>query len=236
MTALTDLHCHILPGVDDGSASVEESLELLRMQKQQGITHAIATPHFYPDRDAPEAFLARRDRAEDALRREMAKHSDLPKLSVGAEVRFFRGIGSSEYLPRLTISGKRCILIEMPPAPWPGEWLRELVQIREDWDLIPIIAHIDRYISPLHRHGIPKTLEKLPVLVQANAEFFLRNATASMAMRMLKAGQIHLLGSDCHNTAGRKPDLGRAVQRIEKKLGSDVLATVQANYERIPDR
>ena len=79
------------------------------------------------------------------------------------------------------------------------------------------------YVGPWQDHGIPARLEKLPVMVQANAEFFLRRFTAPMAMRMLKRGQIHVLGSDCHNLTSRRQNLGEALQRIQKKLGQDAI-------------
>ncbi len=229
---LTDCHSHVLPGIDDGSASVEESMELLRMEAAQGIRHVIATPHFYANHDTPESFLTRRDQAEKRLREAMAQQEDMPLLSVGAEVAFFRGMSESDLLPQLTFRGKRCILIEMPPAPWSEECLRELAAIREKQDLIPIVAHIDRYISPLRTYALPRRLEELPVLVQANAVFFLRASTAAMALKMLKADQIHLLGSDCHNLTHRKPQLGTAAERIREKLGEEALARIR-QYERV---
>ena len=68
MTHLTDFHSHILPGVDDGSTSVEESIAMLRMLSRQGVSHVVATPHFYPNYDDPEQFLRRRkDVYEDLL-------------------------------------------------------------------------------------------------------------------------------------------------------------------------
>lgn len=225
-----DFHSHILPGIDDGSASVEESVAMLRMEAEQGISHVVATPHFYARYDDPEHFLKKRDRAEQLLRQEMEKRSDLPRISMGAEVYFFRGISESDFLPRLTIGTESCILIEMPSVPWSDEMYRELAAIWERRGILPIIAHIDRYIGPFRTHKIPQRLTELPVFVQANADFFLERSTAAMAMRMLKADQIQLLGSDCHNMDSRKPNLGAAVARIERKLGSDALATV-CSYE-----
>ncbi len=232
MTGLTDFHSHILPGMDDGSQSLDVSIAMLRMEAEQGIGHVIATPHFYPRYDAPEAFLRRRNQAEALLRAEMETHTGLPRLSVGAEVAFFRGMSESELLPQLTFSGKRCILIEMPPSPWPEACYRELEAIRSKRDLVPIVAHIDRYISPLRTFDIPRRLGALPVLVQANAGFFLRRTTAPLAMKLLKADQIQLLGSDCHDLSGRKPELGPAAERIRKKLGQEALERI-ARYERM---
>lgn len=225
---MIDFHTHILPGIDDGSASLEESLALLRMEAEQGITHVALTPHFYPRYDDPETFLENRSRAEAALRRELERHPELPGITVGAEVHFFRGISDSEYLNRLTFSEKQCILIEMPPAPWQDSMYRELEQIYTRRGITPVIAHLDRYIAPLRTYGIPRTLEELPVLVQANASFFLNRATSGMAVKMLREGRIHLLGSDCHNLSSRKPNLGPALDRIRGKLGAAALRSIDA--------
>ncbi len=230
MSGIVDFHSHILPGIDDGSRSLEESLAMLRMAGEQGIRHMIATPHFYPQHDTPARFLEKRDAAAARLREEMARHGDLPQVSLGAEVYFFYGISESEALSQLTICGKRCILIEMPFISWTDEMYRELESIYTQRGITPIIAHIDRYIRPWNTHGILRRLAQLPVLVQANAEFFLEKGVASMAMRMLRADQIHLLGSDCHNLSTRKPGLGIAIEQIRHKLGDEPIKRIQ-QYE-----
>ena len=227
MNSVIDFHSHILPGVDDGSSGVAESIAMLQSEARQGIRHVVATPHFYPQHDTPEAFLRRREAAEALLRKEMQKYSDLPTLSVGAEVYYFPGMSHTEALQGLTIFHKRCILIEMGTSPWTDEMYRELDLLHRKQGLIPVIAHLDRYIGRFRDFGIPERLEKLPVLVQVNAEFFLNRATASMALRMLKKGRIHLLGSDCHNLSSRKPNLGDAIEVIRKRLGNGLLEVIQ---------
>lgn len=227
---MIDLHSHILPGIDDGSGSVEQSVEMLRMEARQGITRVVATPHFYPRYDSPEVFLSRREQADRLLRAARDAVPGLPQVSLGAEVYFFRGISDSDVLTELTIDGKDSILIEMPPSPWQDSAFRELEAIWRKRRVTPIIAHIDRYISPFHTHGIPERLETMPVLVQANAEFFLNPGTSRMALRMLKADRIHLLGSDCHDTVSRKPNLGEAFRLIARKLGPDALGRIH-EYE-----
>lgn len=217
---VTDFHSHILPGIDDGSRSVEESIAMLQLEAQQGVTHVVATPHFYAHHDSPERFLARRDRAERKLREAMENHPGLPRLSIGAEIYFFSGISDSDILKQLTIDKKGCILLEMPVSPWSESMLREVAAIPAKQGLTPIIAHVDRYIHPFRTHGIPERLENLPVYVQANASFFLHSATRGMALRMLKQNRIHLLGSDCHNLSTRPPNLGKAVQLVEQRLGT----------------
>lgn len=233
MCKIVDFHSHILPGIDDGSPSVEASIEMLRMEARQGIRHVVATPHFYANHDSPARFLARRNEAEARLREAMEAVPDLPTISIGAEVHFFSGISESDILSELTIDKKSSMLLEMPHTPWTEKMYREMEEIYIRQGITPIIAHVDRYIRPLKTYGIPKRLEALPVLVQANANFFLRTSTRGMALKMLKANRIHLLGSDCHNLTTRQPNLGPAVQRIEQSLGSNWIEQISACQDMI---
>ena len=226
MQGIIDFHSHILPGMDDGSRSPEESVAMLRMEAEQGIGHVIATPHFYPQQDVPERFLERRARAEAALRKEMEGHTGLPELRMGAEVFYFHGISQSDAMREFAIEGTDCILIEMPASPWENTMYRELEQLYNKQGLLPVIAHIDRYIGVFRDHGIPQRLAKLPVLVQANSGFFLKKTTAPMALRLLKKNRIHLLGSDCHDLSSRSPNLEGAVERIRKSLGDRGVAAI----------
>ena len=230
---VTDFHSHVLPGMDDGSASPEESLAMLRLAAEHGISHVIATPHFYPRHDNPDRFLERRDLAMMRLREAMEDKDELPRITLGAEVYFFRGMSESDQLSQLTIEGTNCILIEMPMSPWTEDVYQELEEIWTRRGVLPIVAHIDRYIRPLCTYGIPERLSQLPVLVQANAEFFINKRTAGMALRMLRANKIHLLGSDCHNMNTRKPNLDAALQRIRSKLGEAALQRIERLEQEI---
>ena len=223
MDRRVDFHSHILPGVDDGSRSVEESLEMLRAEARQGIGTVVATPHFYAHHDTPERFLRRRAAAWEMLQTAMAQEAGLPEVILGAEVYYFSGISDSDQLHRLTTGQKRYIMLEMSTVPWTQNMYQEMENIYTKHGITPIIAHIDRYISPLRHRQILDRLEDLPVLVQANSDFFLRPMTAPLALRMLKEKRIHLLGSDCHNCSTRKPELGRAIEKIEKHLGASAL-------------
>ena len=228
MKACADFHSHILPCVDDGSHSVEESLQMLRMEAEQGVTHVVLTPHFYAKHDSPERFLQRRAAAWETLQAAMAGEEGLPQINLGAEVYYFPGISESEAVLRLTVGDSRFLMLEMPAMPWTESMYREIAAIHQRYGLTPIIAHIDRYIGPFRTHGVLKRLEQLPVLIQANGSFFLQSGTARMAMRMLRKKQVHLLGSDCHNLQERRPNLGETVAKIEKQLGSEALAWIRS--------
>lgn len=228
-----DFHTHILPGIDDGSRSIAESVKMLQMEREQGITHVVATPHFYAARDHLDEFLSRRQKSEELLRREMEKYPDCPEIIVGSEVHFFRGISTCDDIFRLTIDNKSSILLEMPVLPWSPSVLNEVGLIYERQGITPIIAHIDRYIRPFQARHVLKMLADMPVLIQANAGFFQRAETQRLAMRMLRNQKIHLLGSDCHGASYRVPNLGQTHQLISKRLGENYNQYVDQNGARL---
>ena len=225
-----DFHTHILPRIDDGSRSRAQSLEMLRLNKQMGIRDVVLTPHFYPDQDHPDRFLSRRSDSLAALK-EAAAGEALPRLIPGAEVHYFPNISSCDALPRLAIGTSRYVLVEMPMCTWTDQMYRELEMIRANQGLTPIIAHLDRYLTPFNARHVLHRVAELPVLVQVNGSFFLDRRTARLAMRMLKRKQIHLLGSDCHNMDSRRPNLGMVRDLIQAKLGREALDSI-TYYER----
>ncbi len=216
---MIDLHSHILPEMDDGSASVEETLGLLEMSKNQGVQIIAATPHFYADRENPERFLQRR--RECFAKLEAAPHQ--MQILLGAEVAFFGGMEHCQQLRQMTIGDSRLLLVEMPFSAWTNRMIETLCSMQAMLGVIPVLAHVERYLD---RSQFPKyrdLLQKEGVLFQCNAQFFLGGLSSMRAMRMLKKGQIHFFGSDSHDLQNRPPKLGEAAQRIESKLGSAFL-------------
>lgn len=222
---IADFHSHILPKIDDGSASLEESISLLKIEASQGIRQIVATPHFYPQHDNPEKFFSRREQAELVLREKMAEFDGLPEVYIGAEVHYFRGISESDILKQLTINGKSCILLEMPMDKWTDGMFHELQEIYERQGLTPIIAHVERYLPALFPQKFMDRLSALPVLVQSNASFFTRKQR--LALKLMRQGQIHLLGSDCHNLTTRIPNLDSAISCIQNHLGPPALLRIE---------
>lgn len=213
-----DLHSHILPGIDDGSANLEMTKKMLQEMHRQGIRCVAATPHFYANRDFPEAFLQRRDAA---MQQVSNLEGNYPKIIVGAEIAYFDGISRSGILHKMQLGKTGLVLIEMPFCPWTGRMVREICQIRQETGLIPVLAHIDRYVRQIKEY-MPM-LQDSGVLFQCNADAFLTVLRRRWALRLLCQGSIHFLGTDAHNLTTRPPKLRDACQVIEKKLGDDAL-------------
>ncbi len=213
---MTDFHSHLLPGIDDGSDSVETSLAMLELWRQQGISRVCATPHFVAERTTPGRFLRQRDAAWVTLCR--ARGEGGPEILLGAEVRFFDGISATEELPRLCLAGTKLLLLEMPFARWTERMLGEVAEIRRR-GIVPVAAHLERYISFNPKKAIRRFMD-MDILVQCNAEFFLERRTERKALTLLREERIHFLGSDAHNLTSRAPNMGEALALIERKLGT----------------
>ena len=228
---MTDFHAHLLPGIDDGSDSVETSLAMLALWKEQGIGRICCTPHFYANRNTPERFLQNRQTAYEALTAAMAEREEepafWPELLLGAEVHYFDGMSATAGIEDLCLQGTNLLLLEMPFRKWTDRMLAETAQLSRR-GLQPVAAHIERYLSFNSGHTIRRFMEETGVLIQCNAEFFLERRSSRKALHMLKKEQIHFLGSDAHNLHDRRPNLGDALELIGRKLG-------EGSLERLDD-
>lgn len=224
---ITDIHSHVLPGMDDGAKNVEESLAMLSAAYGQGIRHMVASSHFYADRESPDDFLQRRERAVDGLLKGgYSVENGYPALYLGAEVAFFSGMARSPMLPSLCIGGGKGILIEMPFERWTEGVIAEVLNVREALGLCPIIAHIERYMGYQKRGTLGRLIEG-GVLIQSNAEYFIEKKTAKKALKLLLQGGIHLLGSDAHGLTERVPNLGEGIGIIDgHKYGEQLLVDI----------
>ncbi len=208
---MIDFHTHILPEMDDGSKSVAESLAMLREESRQGVQAIALTPHFYADENSPQQFLKRREAAWEKLKPNLEE--GMPRLYLGAEVQYFEGIGQVNGICDLCIEGTQLFLLEMPFRQWSDRMLSNVLELKEQENIQVVLAHIERYL-PWQPKGIWQELIRCGIRMQVNASFFNNWKTRRKAMRMLDRGEIHILGSDCHNMANRPPNLGRAYQFI----------------------
>lgn len=218
---MIDLHTHILPCMDDGSASVKESLQMLMTEYDQGIHHVVLTPHFYAEDETPEMFLQRREKSYQELQKAMQQEKGFfPEIHLGAEVRYYEGISQSNELIDLKIQGSNLLLLEMPFAQWNDRMLREVYSFQQRLGVQVVLAHIERYLKYQNQFLFWKKIEVAELLVQSNANFFIQKNSRRKALNLFKKGRIHLLGSDCHNCSVRSPNLGEAVVVLEESLGA----------------
>ena len=222
---LVDFHTHILPKVDDGSKSVEESLEMIRTLAAAGVSRIALTPHFYPRYDDPERFLARRDKAFTALCDAVMSNPDTSHVNLipGAEVEYFEGIACIKDYPRLKIGNTGCLLVEMPHGRWTSHMVDDLIVLNNSGFFRVVIAHVERYLFEQKKSVIHALIDD-GIVMQSNADFFVNRRTSKAAVRWLKKGLIHIIGSDSHDMLMRPPNIKEACEIITKHAGEAVLA------------
>lgn len=231
---MIDYHSHFLPKMDDGPGSVSESLEMLRESFRQGVDVMVSTSHFYADEEDPKTFVARRNEAFLRLRDAMLSEAEVfPTIVLGAEVLYFPGISQASDINLLAIGCKSTILVEPPMAPWTDAMLDEIDELGQNLRARPVIAHVDRFMNLLRdKRLIDRVLER-NMLVQVNASYFLNPKTTKSAVRNLKNGKIHLIGSDCHNLFTRCPNLGQVRALMKKNRAESEFAILEHNAQRL---
>jgi protein-tyrosine phosphatase len=196
-----DLHCHILPGVDDGSLDLDDSLAMARQAVNDGIERVCATPHIRHDHDVRiEQIAGRIDDLNRALRDE-----GLPlEILQGGEVAEAAVEGlSEEELSRVALGGGNWILLEPAPGPLSDTLIARVAHLAERGHRT-LIAHPERHLSADMYERIAALIAN-GALVQATADFFLRDRFAD-GMRMLaELGLVHILSSDAHSSHGGRP-------------------------------
>lgn len=230
---MIDFHSHVLPRMDDGPKSIRESLEMLSQCFRQGVDAVVSTSHFYADQEDPKSFLRRRGLRLRALQEAMLCSAEVyPRIIPGAEVLYFPGISQAQEAAELSIAG-RAILIEPPMAPWSEDMLKEIACLGENFGCKPVIAHVDRYMKMLEDDRLIHRVLERGLLVQVNGSYFLDEKRRKAAIRNLKQGKIHLIGTDCHNLAGRAPNLG-PVRRVVRAAGAQAeFRALQKNAGRL---
>ena len=233
---MIDFHSHILPGIDDGSRNVKMSLGMIEALGRQGVDTICATSHLYVSQRTPEHFLERRQEAYELL--EPVLNDDAPRILLGAEVLYFPGISRLESLPDLCLEGTDVLLLEMPFTEWQEYWVREVQDLALSGEFTILMAHIERYYARQPRQVWDRLLE-LDVLMQANADYFLqqdsifRFRNRNKALKLLKEGRIHLLGTDTHNLTSRPPRMKEARAVIREELGKQALERIDELGEEL---
>lgn len=227
---LTEVHCHILPGIDDGSPDIETSLKMIDALKRQGAKTIIATPHYYSDSISLDDFLRQRDEALKTL--QAALPEDSPKIVPAAEVYITKYLFSNENLERLCIADSGYALIEHPFSCSFGQSTYDrLLNLNYEYKIKPILAHIERYSALMSDEALLDDYIDMGCLVQVNISSFTDSPRGirKKLIKYLESGRIHLIGSDCHNLNSRAPEYEKGVKEIIKRCGQEAIDVLERN-------
>ena len=188
---MTDLHCHILPGIDDGAKDTAVSLELLRREYEDGVRNIAFTSHFNSERTTVEAFTAKRQAAFEQLTAALEGQPMQFDFKLGAEVFFSPGLCELD-TRALCMGDTAYLLLEFPTTHKPHFIRQTLYQLQQQ-GIVPLIAHIERY---------PYVLEDPTLLYDwvAAGAYAQINAGALLEPKLCKKTvQVHSVGiGPCH--------------------------------------
>jgi len=219
---MLDLHCHILPEVDDGAGSIGEALSMATMAVREGIDAVVATPHCLDARNI-DAFVQGVERQRQQLQAVLdARQMDLD-IFLGAEVFMDPAFLKVGGLERLTINSTRYILVELPMGEVPL-YAEDFIYRLRLKGFIPIIAHPERNLAIMRDPNVLYRLVDLGCLCQittGSLTGLFGKQVKRCARILLTHGMGHVLGTDAHSEGTRGPYMKKAVEQLKAWLNEE---------------
>lgn len=217
MSRIVDFHTHILPGIDDGSENIQQSLRMLTDLHRQGVTDVVLTPHYMSDRMELAAFTAKRDAAYQSL---MEHQSEIPvSVYVASETWFSPALFNNDDLLPLCVENTRNLLVEFNwEDPFAEKTISRIVRLIDHFDIHPILVHADRYhnLSDKQMERLIREGCRIQINLSALTEGF---SLRRRVLRWIQNGWVAALGTDCHNLTTRPPLYEEGYQVIRNKCG-----------------
>ena len=222
MQGIADMHCHLIPGVDDGAKSYEEALKILQGEYEEGVRHVMLTPHFRrrmfepSDEIIKEHYLVLKQKAEEVLP-EM-------QLYLGCELHASMGmIDRLRNRPQMCLGDSNYVLVEFSEGD-DLRFIQERLRAVRSAGYRPVVAHAERYPALMKNLSTVEELVDMGIWIQVNADSILGEEGWGMkrlCKKLMKENLIHLVGSDAHNRKDRPSRIGECARYVEKKMGND---------------
>lgn len=219
---LVDMHCHILPGVDDGAQDMNASLELLRMAHENGISALILTPHYRGNyrKNTPQFLRQCYETLCDAANKELPEM----ELYLGCEAAWERDLGEKIAKGRvLTIHGSPYVLLEFEFGCMRSQVTDGVMDVL-NCGYTPIIAHAERYGIFRRDKTLTDEVLSMGALIQLNADSVLGKQGFGLKRcchRLLKQRKVHFIASDAHDNQNRPPLLRECFAYVSKRYGEE---------------
>ena len=228
MKGFYDIHCHILPGVDDGARNMDEALWMLNKEYEDGVRHVILTPHFRYEMFEPHMNIVTRQFMQ--LRRAaMNVGTEGIQLYLGCELH--SSMDMVECLKkgrRLTMAGSRYVLVEFSNGD-EKSYIEERVRSLLMNGFIPIIAHAERYQATRNDIHFLAGLREMGAYIQINANTISGQngfGAKNYAKKLMKQNLLDFVGSDGHRQNERIPEIGRCAEKMERMMGSEYVKKI----------
>lgn len=221
---MIDIHTHLIPKVDDGSKSVEDTLAMFYEAEEAGFTDVILTSHYLLDYYEPkkEELVFWKEKLQEVL----TKNNKKLKLHSGMEVYISEQIGDLiKENKLLKLADSRYMLIELPMST-SIKYLDHIIYLLESIGLKFILAHPERYRDIQKNPKLVEDYIEKGCLIQCNYGSILGQygSDAKKTMKyLLKNDLVHFMGSDCHRKGGIYLEIPKAIKKIEKIIGKEKL-------------
>ncbi|MBI4465522.1 MAG: exopolysaccharide biosynthesis protein [Acidobacteria bacterium] len=221
---MVDIHCHILPDLDDGAGEEAVAVEMARMAAADGITHVVATPHSnYRYQFDPEVNRQKRDALQEVI-------GNMPVLLLGCDFHLsYENLEDVRVRPsRYTVNGKQYLLVEFADISIPPNMDQIFFDLLAH-QLVPIITHPERNPLLSQNSEIVRQWIETGCFVQVTAGSFLGRfgkRARETAWALLRHGMVHFIASDAHNTSSRPLRLSEAREAIRADQGDEVAEAI----------
>ena len=214
-----DMHSHILPEMDDGSKSVEMSLEIIEKLRAQNVKNICFTPHYYTNEESMQSFLKRRKESMDKLLPELP---DDINVCIGAEVYVTDYLFNNNDLSEICYGNSKYILCEFSFGSHFSERTMEWFYKLQSRGLKPVLTHIERYHHLMADEGLVQDLCDEDILIQTNVGAFKGFSQKRKLLKYIKRGYIDIVGTDCHSLERGIPDeYTPTMELIRDKCGQE---------------
>jgi protein-tyrosine phosphatase len=219
-----DIHCHILPGLDDGPSTIEESLKMAKMYASQGVHHVIATPHFINGTawaNSAKIVVQSVQKMQAVLNKNRINLIIHPGMEIACSFRMPDFFAQGILLP---LGGKGNMFLLEPAFHGTQEELVASVQFMLRNNRVPIIAHPERISYFQSNPDDLLALINQGARIQLTMDSLLappQSRRHQLALRLVQTRQVHFLASDAHSSAGREPPGESVWCRLEELIGKE---------------
>ena len=232
---MVDLHCHLLPGIDDGSKNMDISLRLAHEAVENGVTHALLTPHHMNGR-----FVNHKQdviQLTDQFRQQLASHNIPLTVFPGQEVRINGGL--IEALDKDDIlfadEGNRYLMLEFPDDDVP-HYTSQMIFKLQQRGITPVIVHPERNTKIMAHPELLYELLQKGCLSQITASSYVGTfgkKVANFSQRLIANGQCYVFASDTHDLPGRKYEMCQAFEKLRSEFGHELAERYADNARSI---
>lgn len=225
---VTDIHCHILPGVDDGSHSMNQSRRMLDLAWENGIHAIIATPHFMPEGPHPSAD--RLCRLAEELREYAYEQNYDMEIYTGNEIYYHEEVPELLEDGRiLTLAGSSYVLVEFAPAE-DVRYIRNALAAIQSAGYDPVLAHVERYMNLCKKpYEQIRQLRDMGVLVQVNAnsiEGKMGPLARKITGELLKKQWVDFVATDAHSDRERSHAIEECLDLLYRKYPAEYVENI----------